>query len=49
MRLIWGDEDFTEMDFTRVFLFIMYGVYVTTVSLLIKLSYVCVLKRFTFS
>jgi hypothetical protein len=47
MRLIWGDEAFTEINFTRLFLFIMYDVYVATVSLIIKLSYSCVLERFT--
>jgi hypothetical protein len=47
MRLIWGDEASTEMNFTRVFLFIMYDVYVATVSSLIKLSYSCVLESFT--
>jgi len=49
MRLIWGDEAFTETNFTHLFLFIMYDVYVATVSLLIKLSYSCVLESFTFS
>ena len=29
--LIWGDEAFTEMNFTPIFLFIMYDVYVVTV------------------
>jgi len=47
MRLIWGDEAFKEMNFTRLFLFIMYDVYVATVSSLIKLSYSCVLESFT--
>jgi hypothetical protein len=47
VRLIWGDETFTETNFTRVFLFIIYDVYVATVSSLIKLSYSCVLKCFT--
>ena len=32
MRLIWGDETFRETNFTHVFLFIMYDVYVATVS-----------------
>jgi len=49
VRLIWGDEAFTEMNFTPIFLFIMYDVYVTTVSSLIKFSFTCVLKSFTFS
>jgi len=49
MRLIWGDETFMETNFTRFFLFIMYDVYVATVSSLIKLSYSCVLESFTFS
>ena len=47
MRLIWRDEAFTETNFTRLFLFIMYDVYVATVSSLIKLSYSCVLESFT--
>jgi len=47
MRLIWGDEAFTETNFTRLFLFIMYDVYAATVSSLIKLSYSCVLESFT--
>jgi hypothetical protein len=47
MRLIWGDEAFAEMNFTRVFIFIMHDVYVATVSSLIKLSYSCILKSFT--
>jgi len=46
-RLIWGDEAFTETSFTPVFLFIMYNIYVATVSSLIKLSFTCVLKSFT--
>jgi len=33
---MWGDEAFTETNFTRVFLFIMYDVYVATVSSLIR-------------
>ena len=50
MRLIWGDEAFTETNFTpvSVFLFVMYDIYVATVSSLIKLSFTCVLKSFTF-
>jgi hypothetical protein len=47
VRLIWGDEDFTETNFTPIFLFIMYDIYVATLSSLIKLSFTCVLKRFT--
>jgi hypothetical protein len=47
MRLIWGDKTFTETNFTHVFLVIMYDVYVATVSLLIKLSYSCVLESVT--
>jgi len=47
IRLIWGDEAFTEVNFIHLFLFIMYDVYVANVSSLIKLSYYCVLKRFT--
>jgi hypothetical protein len=34
--LIWGDEAFTETNFIPVFLFIMYDVYVATISSLIK-------------
>jgi hypothetical protein len=49
IRLIWGDKAFTETNFTRIFLFLTYDVYVATVSSLIKLSYSCVLKSFTFS
>jgi len=49
MRLVWGDEAFTETNFTHLFLFIMYDVCVATVSSLIKLSYGCVLESFTFS
>ena len=30
--LIWGDEAFMEMNFTPIFLFIMYDVYIATVS-----------------
>jgi len=33
---IWGDEAFTETNFTHVFIFIMNYVYVATVSSLIK-------------
>jgi hypothetical protein len=47
MRLIWGGEAFTEINFTRIFLIIMYDVYVATVSSLIKLSYSRVLESFT--
>jgi len=47
MRLIWGDEAFTETNFTPVFLFLMHDIYVATVSSLIKLSFTCVLKSFT--
>ena len=47
VRLIWGDEAFMETNFTPVFLFIMYDIYVATVSSLIKLSFTCVLKGFT--
>jgi hypothetical protein len=49
MRLIWGDKAFTEINITRLFLFIMYDVYVASVTSLIKLSYYCVLESFTFS
>jgi len=37
VHLIWKDEAFTEMNFTPVFLFVMY-IYVANVSSLIKLS-----------
>jgi len=47
VRLIWGDEAFTETNFAPIFLFIMYDIYVATVSSLIKLSFTCVLKSFT--
>jgi len=47
VRLIWGDEAFMETNFTPVFPFIMYDIYVATVSSLIKLSFTCVLKSFT--
>jgi len=47
VRLIWGDEAFTETNCTPVFLFIMYDIYVATVSSLIKISFTCVLKSFT--
>jgi len=47
VRLIWGDESFTEMNFTPVFLLIMYDIYVATVSSLIILSFTCVLQSFT--
>ena len=30
MRLIWGDVAFTETNFTPIFLFTMYDVYVAT-------------------
>ena len=51
VRLIWGDEAFTETNFTPIFLLIMYDMYYeATVSSLIKPSYTCVLKSFaTFS
>jgi len=32
VRLIWGDEAFTEINFTPIFLFMAYNVYVATVS-----------------
>jgi len=47
VRLIRGDEAFMETDFIAVFVFIMYDIYVATVSSLIKLSFTCVLKGFT--
>ena len=47
VRLIWGDEAFTETNFTPVFLSIIYDIYVATVSSVIKLSFTCVLKSFT--
>jgi hypothetical protein len=36
VRLNRGDEAFRKSDFTQLFLFLMYDVYVTTVSSLIK-------------
>jgi len=36
VRLIWGDEAYEETNFTPAFLFIVYDVYVATVSSLIK-------------
>ena len=45
--LIRGYEAFKETNFTRVFLFLIYNVYVTAVSSIIQSSYVCVLKSFT--
>jgi len=48
VRLIWGDEAFTETNFTPFFS-LMYDVYVATVPSLIKLSFACVLKSVTFS
>ena len=47
VRLMWGDEAFMETNFTPIFLFIMYDIYVATLSLSIKLSFTCVLKSFT--
>jgi hypothetical protein len=47
MGLIWGCEALRETNFKRVFLFLMYDVYVATVSSLIKLNYSCVLESFT--
>jgi hypothetical protein len=47
MHLIRGSEAFIESNITRIFLFLMYDVYVTTISSLIKWSYVCALKSFT--
>ena len=47
MGLIREYEAFKEKNFSHIFLFIIYDVYVTTVSSLIKSSYACVLKRFT--
>jgi hypothetical protein len=32
VRVIWGYEAFTETNFTHVFLFVIYDVYVRTVS-----------------
>jgi len=46
VRLIWGDEAYTETNFTPVFLFVMYDVYVATVSSFIKLSFSCVFEKF---
>jgi len=36
VRLIWGDEAFTETNITPIFLVIIYDVYVATLSLLTK-------------
>jgi hypothetical protein len=47
VRLIWGYEAFKETNFTRVFLFLIYDVYVTTVSSLNIQRYACVLKSVT--
>ena len=44
VRLIWGNDAFIEKNFTPVFLFIIYDIYVATASSLIKLSFVSVLK-----
>ena len=41
VRLIWGDEAFTETNFTPVFLFFQYEIYEATVSSLINLSFTC--------
>ena len=49
VHLLWGDEVLMETNFTPVFLFVMYFIYVAIVSSLIKLSFSCVLKSFTFS
>jgi hypothetical protein len=46
LRLIRGGEAFKETNFTDVFLFLMYDVYVTIVSSLIKERYACVLQSF---
>jgi len=40
VRLIRGNEAFKEMNFAQVFLFIIYDVYVATVSTLIKVMFV---------
>jgi len=48
VRLIGRDEAFTETNFITVFLFIMYNIYVATVSSLIKLFYLCFEKFYIF-
>jgi hypothetical protein len=48
MRLIWGDKAFTEINFTRVFLFIMYDVYVTTVFINQIKLFLCFEKFYIF-
>jgi len=47
VRLVRGNEDFKETNFTHFFLFLIYDVYVSTVSSLNIESYACVLKSFT--
>jgi len=44
--LIRGYEAFTEKNFTHVFLFLIYDVYVKSLSSLIQQNYVCILKIF---
>ena len=46
MHLIRAYEAFKETNFTHVFLFLIYDVYVITVSSLIKSNYASVLKCF---
>jgi hypothetical protein len=47
VHLIRGGDACKETNFTRVFLFLIYYVYVTIISSLIKWSYFCVLKSLT--
>ena len=44
--LIRGYEAFMEKNFTHVFLFLIYDVYVKSLSSLIQQNYVCILKIF---
>jgi len=46
VRLILGGEAFRETNFTPVFLFIMYDVYVATVSSFIKLKFFLCFEKF---
>ena len=49
MRLIWGYEAIKETNFTHVFLFLIYDVYVITVSSLIKIKlFLCSAKFYDF-
>jgi hypothetical protein len=46
VRIIREGEAFKETNFAHGCLFLMYDIYVTIVSSLIKESYACVLKSF---